>query len=142
MNKPFLNKYLFSALLIFVSQTAFATSELNDAFKLYAGSENLTFSADRGKEIWNKKHPPNKDAEGWEDKERECTVCHGKDLTKKGKHAKTGKVIEPMAPSVNPERFTELKKIEKWFKRNCKWTMDRECTNQEKGDILKFLSQQ
>lgn len=47
-----------------------------------------------------------------------------------------------MAASVNPKRYTKMKKINKWFKRNCKWTLGRECTNQEKGDILKYLSQQ
>jgi hypothetical protein len=142
MNKPLLNTYIFTLLLLFSYQTAFAANGLEEAFKLYSGKENLTFSAERGKELWNKKHPPKKDAKGWENKERDCTICHGKDLTKKGKHIRTGKTIDPMAPSVNPERFTKLKDIKKWFKRNCKWTMDRECTNQEKGDILKFLSQQ
>ena len=44
-----------------------------------------------------------------------------------------------MAPSVNPKRLTDRSKIEKWFKRNCKWTLGRECTPQEKGDILTFL---
>ncbi|MFK5970948.1 MAG: DUF1924 domain-containing protein [Candidatus Marithrix sp.] len=29
--------------------------------------------------------------------------------------------------------------IRKWFKRNCKWTLGRECNAQEKGDILKFI---
>ncbi|WP_455205193.1 DUF1924 domain-containing protein [Kaarinaea lacus] len=137
-----MKNFLFSLAILFVSQATFAASELDDAFKKFAGSENLTFSADRGKELWNKKYPASADAKGWEGKERECSVCHTKDLTKKGKHVKTGKEIDPLAPSANPERFTELKKIEKWFKRNCKWTLDRECTNQEKGDLLKFLSSQ
>jgi hypothetical protein len=47
-----------------------------------------------------------------------------------------------MAPSVNPQRLTDARKIEKWFKRNCEWTWGRACTIQEKGDILRFLQQQ
>ena len=74
--------------------------------------------------------------------ERSCTSCHGSDLSKAGKHAKTGKRIEPMALSVNSERLGDKSKIEKWFKRNCKWTLGRVCTPQEKGDFLSFLQQQ
>jgi hypothetical protein len=55
---------------------------------------------------------------------------------------KTGKRIEPMAVSVNPQRLGDMAKIEKWFRRNCKWTLGRACTAQEKGDLLSFLRQQ
>lgn len=70
---------------------------------------------------------------------RSCADCHGKDLTRKGKHVKTNKVIKPMALSVNPKRYTKPKKIEKWFKRNCKWTWGRECTALEKDQMLQYL---
>jgi len=73
---------------------------------------------------------------------RSCTSCHTDSVFVKGRHERTGKVIEPMAPSVNPERLTKRKKINKWFLRNCKWTYERECTAQEKGDILLWLSTQ
>lgn len=68
-----------------------------------------------------------------------CSTCHGNDFSKAGKHHKTGKVIEPMSRKVNAERFTDVKKIEKWFKRNCKDAWGRECTAQEKTDFLTFL---
>ena len=55
MHKPLLNTYLLSLLLFFSCQTAFAANGLEEAFKLYSGKENLTFSAERGKELWNKK---------------------------------------------------------------------------------------
>ena len=73
---------------------------------------------------------------------RSCTSCHGEQLNKKGKHIVTDKIIQPMAPSVNSERITDQKKVEKWFRRNCKWTFGRECTAQEKGDFLSFLKTQ
>jgi len=68
-----------------------------------------------------------------------CSTCHGTDLSKPGKHRKTHKVIDPMSTKVNTERFTDEKKIEKWFKRNCNDTWGRECTEQEKADFLTFL---
>jgi hypothetical protein len=73
---------------------------------------------------------------------RSCTSCHSDSVFVQGRHERTGKVIEPMAPSVNPDRLTDRKKIKKWLLRNCKWTFGRECTAQEKGDILLWLSEQ
>ncbi len=108
-----------------------AVSELEAKYQNQgAGS----FIAAAGETLWNKTFIDTKTG-----KERNCTTCHATDLTKQGKHARTGKVIEPMAPSVNPKRLTDVKKIKKWFVRNCKWTLGRECTAQEKGDVLAFL---
>ena len=72
--------------------------------------------------------------------ERGCTSCHASSPDKPGKHVKTGKAIKPMAVSVNPQRFKDSKKVEKWFLRNCKWTLGRECTVQEKTDTLSWLT--
>jgi hypothetical protein len=44
-----------------------------------------------------------------------------------------------MAPKANEERFTEPKKVAKWFKRNCNDVLDRECTAQEQGDVMTYL---
>ncbi|HXH73148.1 MAG TPA: DUF1924 domain-containing protein [Mariprofundaceae bacterium] len=90
------------------------------------------FSAERGKTMWNEQHAQ---ADG----KVSCASCHGADLTKAGEHMKTGKLIEPMAPSVNPERLTDPAKVEKWFLRNCKSTLGCECTAQEKGDFLAYI---
>jgi len=92
------------------------------------------FDAAAGKALWDKSYP---DARGGE--ARRCATCHTTDLRQPGKHAQTGKVIEPMAPSVNAKRLTDIKFVEKWFLRNCKWTLGRECTPQEKGNVLVFL---
>jgi Domain of unknown function (DUF1924) len=91
------------------------------------------FSAEHGRQNWTREMVSK------EGERRSCTTCHGSDLTKPGKHATTNKVIEPMAASINGERYTDQKKTEKWFKRNCEWTWARECTAQEKGDILMYL---
>jgi hypothetical protein len=68
-----------------------------------------------------------------------CTTCHTPDPRKPGRHTVTGKAIEPMAPAVNPQRFTDAAKVEKWFKRNCRDVLERECTAQEKGDVIIYL---
>ena len=68
-----------------------------------------------------------------------CASCHGTVPTQMGKHASTGKQIKPLAPAFNPERFTDVAKTEKWFRRNCKDVMARECSAAEKADIVSWL---
>lgn len=68
-----------------------------------------------------------------------CATCHTKDPRNPGRHVKTQKLIEPMAPAVNPRRFSDPEKTEKWFRRNCKDVFARECTATEKADIVAYL---
>lgn len=110
---------------------------VDEVLKGYQAQGAGNFSAQKGQAMWTEKHAAKDGGAA-----RSCTSCHGGDLTKSGKHAKTGKVIEPLAPSANPKRFTDIKEIEKWFKRNCTWTLGRECTPQEKGDFLSYLRSQ
>ena len=71
--------------------------------------------------------------------EWQCTSCHGKSPTVGGRHASTDKAIEPLAPAANAKRFTDSAKVEKWFRRNCKDVLARECTAAEKADVLAWL---
>lgn len=71
--------------------------------------------------------------------EWQCTSCHGKVPTQSGRHASTDKPIEPLAPAANAKRFTDVAKVEKWFRRNCKDVLARECTAAEKADVLAWL---
>lgn len=87
------------------------------------------FSAARGESFFKAKHGG----------EWSCASCHTEDPVATGKHAKTGKVIQPLAPSANAERFTDPAKVAKWFKRNCNDVLERVCTPQEKGDVLAYL---
>jgi len=103
----------------------------------YRAKGAVTFDATAGRSLWFREFSAPKGG-----KPRSCTNCHTDDLRKRGKHVRTGKPIEPMAPSVNPRRLKERKKIEKWLLRNCKWTLGRECSPQEKGDLLSFLRAQ
>lgn len=68
-----------------------------------------------------------------------CASCHGNPPTKEGKHASTDKSIAPMAPAANPKVFTETAKVDKWFRRNCRDVLQRECSAEEKADVLAYL---
>lgn len=70
-----------------------------------------------------------------------CASCHGTPPTAQGKHASTGKAIAPLAPAFNAKAFTDVAKTDKWFKRNCKDVFSRECSAQEKADVLAYLIQ-
>jgi hypothetical protein len=108
---------------------------IDTLLQLYVSQGAATADAEHGRFLWQKTYQAN-----GEFAERSCASCHTENLTAPGKHIKTGKLIEPMAPSVNPQRLTDQEKIEKWFKRNCKWTVGRECTAQEKADLLLYIS--
>lgn len=68
-----------------------------------------------------------------------CSSCHNASPTTEGKHANTGKTIAPLAPAFNAKAFTDTAKTDKWFRRNCKDVLSRECTAIEKADVLAFL---
>lgn len=123
------------AVLLF-SSMASATS-IDSLLDQYRQQGAGPFSAEAGQAFWNKVYTAKDN-----DQDRRCSSCHGENLSKPGKHVRTGKIIEPLAPSSNTQRFAEEKKIKKWFKRNCKWTVGRECTAQEKGDLLLYLGRQ
>ncbi len=122
------------SLMLGLGSGAAAADVVDQALEGYRQAGAGEFSAERGAAMWRQESMHAGTA-------RSCTSCHGADLTQPGKHARTGKPIDPMAPSVNAQRLTDLKEIEKWFRRNCRWTLDRECTPQEKGDFLTFLRQ-
>ena len=110
-----------------LAQYAKAVKAANPAFS--------GFSAERGKTL----HTQN--FSGGKPDTPACTTCHGKD-TRAGGRTPAGKAIEPMALSVAPSRYTDAAKVEKWFKRNCNEVLGRECSAQEKGDWLTFMSGQ
>jgi Domain of unknown function (DUF1924) len=117
----------------FASQAAFAETpkELLSSLQMQAKSTPgfQDFSSERGEKFFNTRHG----------NEWSCSSCHTENPAAPGKHAKTGKVIAPLAPSANAERFTNPKKVDKWFKRNCNDVLGRLCTAQEKGDVLAYL---
>jgi hypothetical protein len=75
----------------------------------------------------------------WQGGEWSCASCHGQPPTAANRHAATGKTIAALAPAFNAERLTDSVKVDKWFKRNCKDVLQRECTAIEKADVLAYL---
>lgn len=70
-----------------------------------------------------------------------CLACHTDNPAQAGQHAVTRKDIKPLASSANAERFTDPAKVEKWFRRNCKEVVGRECSAGEKADFIAYLSE-
>lgn len=134
-----MKKYIAAAsvALLSLSNPVSATNAVNELLAEYSSLGAGNFSAVAGKKIWYQEFTNAKNG-----KIRQCTACHTNELRNQGKHVRTGKLIKSLAPSVNPNSLIKLKKIRKWLKRNCKWTLGRECTAQEKGDILTFIQTQ
>lgn len=97
-----------------------------DRFAAEAGAAG---QAERGKAFFTTRHGG----------EWSCASCHGEPPTAAGKHAATAKSIQPLAPAFNSAAFTEAAKVDKWFRRNCKDVLNRECTAAEKADVLAYL---
>lgn len=130
---------LMAALLSLSAGTKAETgnSVVDRLIKEYQSEGATEFQISNGKKLWlnNFEHTKAKTA-------RSCSNCHGKDIRQEGQHIRTKRSIEPLAPSINPERLSNEKQIRKWLKRNCKWTLGRECSPQEKGDLLLWIQTQ
>ena len=103
-----------------------------DTLRSTAQQENPAFkdfSAAAGEKLYTTAGP----------KQVSCSSCHTSSPKNIGKHATTNKPIEPMAPAVNPQRFADAAKVDKWFKRNCHDVLGRACTTQEKGDFVSYM---
>ena len=129
-------KHLYTALLLsaVIAMPAWAEQpqDFLARFAAQAKTDNAAFSgfdASHGEQFFKSRH----------DGDWSCSSCHTDNPAEPGKHSVTKKDIKPLAPSTNPERFTNAEKVEKWFKRNCKDVLKRECTAQEKGDVLTYL---
>jgi hypothetical protein len=95
----------------------------------YGAQSGTAVAPDRGRQLFTSRHG----------REWSCSSCHGAVPTQAGKHASTGKPIGALAPAVNPERFADAAKTEKWFRRNCNDVMGRECSAAEKADVIGWL---
>ena len=73
------------------------------------------------------------------DDEIPCRACHGGFNRWPNGVLRMSRQILAFAPSENPERFTSEAKVEKWFGFNCTYLLDRDCTPQEKGDLITWL---
>lgn len=121
---------LLALLLPALAPAAGATTPdaLLEQWRAEAGASGQPFAAARGRQLFETK------VSDWS-----CSTCHTADPRRGGRHVVTGKPIEPLSPAANPARFTDQAKVEKWLRRNCRDVLQRECTPQEKGDVLTWL---
>lgn len=129
-----MRKLILLVMSLLMAQSVMAADVVDSVLNGYRAEGASAFDGQRGEQMWTKTYMQEKLG-----KPVSCASCHTADLTRPGEHIRTGKVIEPLAVRANPERLTDPEKIEKWFTRNCKWTMGRECTAQEKGDFLLYI---
>lgn len=126
--------FLLVALLGLVSFSAQAdVTSAEQAAKQYALFAKSTLSADEGKAFYTKKLVM------IDGKELACATCHTDDPRNKGKHSETGKPIQPMAPSANPKRFSEINESAKGFTKHCKQVYGKDCSAQDKGNFITYL---
>lgn len=130
-------RLIFAVMMLMSIPSAWGSEAVQQLLQQYKSEGVSDFSAERGKQVWTAKHIDRRSGQ-----EISCASCHTNDLTQQGHHIRTGKLIEAMAPSRNPERLSDPAKIEKWFRRNCHSVLGRTCTPQEKGDLLLFIQAQ
>ncbi|MCP5265840.1 MAG: DUF1924 domain-containing protein [Burkholderiaceae bacterium] len=124
-----------AAVMFLVSAPSAGAETWRDLLQGYraeaAGTPGFTeFSAARGRQLFADSH-----GRDWR-----CSSCHTDDPRAMGRHEVTGKSIQPLAPIANAARFTSPRKVEKWFRRNCRDVLGRECTAREKGDLISYLT--
>ena len=101
--------------------------ELLAAYTKQAGG---SASAERGEAFFTRKFGRDFDS---------CAACHGALPLKAGKDLVSEKSIAALAPAVSPQRFTDKAKVEYRFAQNCKDVVGRDCSAQEKADVLSWL---
>lgn len=113
---------------VVLSPLAYAVTPA-EQLAVYTAQAGIPAQPARGQQLFISRHG----------KDWSCASCHTSTPTGEGKHASTGKVIAPLAPAFNSDRFTDTAKTEKWFRRNCNDVLGRECTAGEKADVLSWL---
>jgi cytochrome c peroxidase len=89
------------------------------------------FSAAEGEKLYRSEHVQ-------DGQKVSCATCHTASPRAQGR-TPVGKLVDPLSPKVNPSRFSDPAETEKWFKRNCKQVLGRECTAEEKGHFVTYV---
>ena len=105
-------------------------TSLQQQLRAYEALAGAPGRAERGQVFFTSRHGG----------EWSCASCHHAPPTRPGQHAGTGKALEPLAPAFNPRAFTDTAKVDKWFRRNCKDVLQRECSATEKADVMAWLA--
>lgn len=126
---------LILSLLSVAAAHAATPADVLEGYRAEAARQSAGFapSAQRGAAFYTR-------AFGIAAKMPSCASCHTDNPSQAGRHVVTDKAIKPLAPAANPDRFTDAAKVEKWFGRNCKEVVGRECSAAEKADFIAFLT--
>jgi hypothetical protein len=130
---PYVSAILLALAIVPASGALAAGNPILEEINKQAGG--VAFSAERGQKLFSGRFA------GGKPDTPSCTSCHGSSPQNMGK-TRAGKEIAPMALSKTRDRYTDPKKVSKWFRRNCKSVLGRECTPLEKGDFLTFMMNQ
>ena len=117
-------------MLVLLSSSAQAESpqRILDSLVAQAGPASVV----RGEKLYRGKFTGGKTADS-------CTACHTDNAKAVGRHVRTSKAIDPLAPVAQRDRFTDPEKVEKWFRRNCNDVLGRACSPQEKADFTAYM---
>lgn len=94
--------------------------------------ESFTPSPSAGKQFYNRIVKN-------EGHEVACASCHTKNPANIGKNIVTKKLIKPLSPVVNAERFTNIDDVEANFSDHCNDIVGSECSAQEKANFIAYL---
>jgi hypothetical protein len=106
------------------------TTRAADLLATYTRQAGGTASAERGQAFFTRKFGRDFDS---------CAACHGAVPVRAGKDLVSEKAITALAPAVSPQRFTDKAKVEYRFAQNCKDVVGRDCSAQEKADVMSWL---
>ena len=133
-------KMVFALLVMFsLSQAKGLNTQMQEymnGLRVEAKKQNPNFKDfdyKRGEKIFTSEHI------GKKAKQISCVTCHTNDLSKQGLNEHTNKVIQPLSPSVNAKRFSVVKDVKKWMRRNFKDVYLREGSAEEKGDVITYI---
>ena len=136
--KKLILTFLFTSFITSHASSVIANEDtVNTLMKSYQSQGAKAGNALRGEKFWNQTFQGKAPFS-----QRSCNSCHTANIKNGGEHVRTGKVLKPLAPSINNLSLSKVKKVNKWFKRNCKWTTGKECSAQVKADVLAFINQQ
>jgi hypothetical protein len=97
----------------------------------YTAQAKSTPSPERGQQFFTRKFKGNL--------YESCADCHTATPTGRGKDLTSEKLISALAPLANSRRFIDPDRVEHFFRLNCRDVAGRDCSAQEKADMLSWL---
>lgn len=153
-----INRLLLAACMLFCCATAQADSP-QVLLRAYAQQAQAAdpgfsgFSEERGRAFYYAEHAqpdgtayacaschhqdPRKEQFAHHDK-IPCRACHFPSQRYTQGHVIRRQLL-PLAPTANSARFVDLARSDMWFAKNCEFVLGRDCTPQEKGDLISWL---